>query len=42
MTIPQNTISRRDTWARSATAWMLCSLASLPVVLGLCFVVMQR
>ena len=42
MTCPQNSNSRRDTLARSATAWMLCSLASLPVVLGLCFAVINR
>lgn len=42
MTTPHISVSRRATWTRSATAWMLCSLAGLPVVLGLCFVVINR
>lgn len=42
MVSPQNTLARRDRWARSAAAWALCTLAGLPVLLGLCFAIFQR
>ena len=38
---PQPLLTRRDQWARSAAAWALCSLAGLPVLLGLGFALFQ-